>query len=418
MQTGSLASRRASAIWRRVGSASAFKISLVCSICSGRALIVGGQHTPRSRSGRTISFSTDDSVPDPLTNVNGFASVPSTLVYASEVRPVSEIQDAVRERDAAKALQMAQRGNAPMSLSCSLSATELEVRQAEWKKLDRAALLSREDRGGTVTSTYRASAEVRTELERLVAAEGVCCATARWKLHDDGERLRVTVASESGARCEDDCCGASYSAAELASVGIDATASLGCGNPMLLADLRPGGRVLDLGSGAGLDVLLSARRVAPDGHAYGVDMTDEMLAVARADQAKAGVANATFLKGTIEQIPLPDGAVDVVISHCVIHLAADKRAVLREAHRVLRPGGRLAVADMVALAELPAEVKQSLDQWAGCVAGTISIDEYTAALRDVGFRDVDVEITRETRLEGVDGAIASAYIRARKEATS
>src|SRR3989441_8271224 len=415
MQTGSVASRRASAIWRRVGSASALRISLVCSIFSGRALIVGGQHTPRSRSGRTISFSTDDSVPDPLTNVNGFASVPSTLVYASEVRPVSEIQDAVRERYAAKALQMAQRGNAPMSLSCSLSATELEVRQAEWKKLDRAALLSREDRGGTVTSTYRASAEGRTELERLGAAGGGCCATARWKLHDDGERLRVTVASESGARCEGDCCGASYSAAELASVGIDATASLGCGDPMLLADLRPGERVLDLGSGAGLDVLLSARRVAPDGHAYGVDLTDEMLAVARANQAKAGIANATFLKGTIEQIPLPDASVDVVLSNCVINLAEDKRAVLREAHRVLRPGGRLAVADMVAQAELPAEVKRSLDQWAGCVAGTISIDEYTAALRDEGFKGIDVEVTREVRLDGLAGAIASAYIRAQKD---
>src|SRR2546425_1235011 len=327
MQTGSVASRRASAIWRRVGSASAFKIALVCSICSGRALIVGGQHTPRSRSGRTISFSTDHSVPDPLTNVNGFANVPSTLVYASEVRPVSEIQDAVRERYAAKALQMAPRSNAPMSLSCSLSATELDVRQAEWKELDRAALLSREDRAGTVTSTYRASAEVRTQLERLVAA----------------------------------------------------------------------------------------RRVAPDGHAYGVDMTDEMLAVARANQAKAGIANATFLKGTIEQIPVPDGAVDVVISNCVINLAADKRAVLREAHRVLRPGGRFAVADMVGLAELPAEVKRSLDQWAGCVAGTISIQEYTSALRDSGFGGIDAEVTREVRLEGVDGAIASAYIRARKQ---
>ena len=176
--------------------------------------------------------------------------------------------------------------------------------------------------------------------------------------------------------------------------------------------------MLDLGSGAGLDVLLSAKRVAPDGHAYGVDMTDEMLAVARGNQTKAAVTNATFLKGTIEQIPLPDASVDVVISNCVINLAADKRAVLREAHRVLAPGGRFAVADMVALAELPAEVKRSLDQWAGCVAGTISIGEYAEALRDVGFSDVDVEITRETRLEGVDGAIASAYIRARKEATS
>jgi arsenite methyltransferase len=230
--------------------------------------------------------------------------------------------------------------------------------------------------------------------------------------------------AQSASCCDTSCCGdetgcgGEYSASELASVGINATSSLGCGNPMLLADLRPGERVLDLGSGAGLDVLLSARRVGPDGHAYGVDMTDEMLGVARANQAKAAVTNATFLKGAIEAIPLPDAAVDVVISNCVINLAADKRAVLREAHRVLRPGGRFAVADMVALAELPVEVKRSLDQWAGCVAGTISIDEYTAALRDTGFKAIDVEVTREVRLDGVDGAIASAYIRARKEVTA
>jgi SAM-dependent methyltransferase len=172
--------------------------------------------------------------------------------------------------------------------------------------------------------------------------------------------------------------------------------------------------VLDLGSGAGLDVLLSARRVGPAGHAYGVDMTDEMLTLARANQAKAEVPNATFLKGTIEQVPLPDASVDVVISNCVINLAADKRAVLREAHRVLRPGGRLAVADMVALSELPDSVKRSLDQWAGCIAGTISIDEYVDALRDVGFAGSEVEVTREVTLEGVDGAIASAYIRAHR----
>src|SRR5213594_5219354 len=177
------------------------------------------------------------------------------------------------------------------------------------------------------------------------------------------------------------CCAPSYSAADLASIGLDVTASLGCGNPTLLIDLHPGETVLDLGSGAGIDVLLSARRVAPGGHAYGVDMTDEMLAVARENQTKAAVTNATFLKGTIEQIPLPDASVDVVISNCVINLAADKRAVLREAYRVLQTGGRLAVADMVALAELPAEVKRSLDRWAGCIAGTIPTDEYVSALR-------------------------------------
>jgi SAM-dependent methyltransferase len=329
---------------------------------------------------------------------------------------VSDIQEAVRERYAAKALQMAPTGiTGRLGLACNLSDAELIARRAEWKKIDAAALIRRHEDGGTVTSTYRGSPEIRAELLRLVAAERVCCGTADWRFHDDGDALRVTVEASSGACCEDESCGSTYSAEELASVGIDATASLGCGNPTLLADLRPGERVLDLGSGAGLDVLLSARRVAPGGHAYGVDMTDEMLAVARGNQAKSAVNNATFLKGTIEEIPLPDASVDVVISNCVINLAADKRAVLREAHRVLRPSGRFAVADMVALAELPAEVKRSLDQWAGCIAGTISIDEYTTALRDAGFKDVDIEITRETRLEGVDGVIASAYIRARKE---
>jgi SAM-dependent methyltransferase len=328
---------------------------------------------------------------------------------------VTDIQEAVRERYAAKALQMAPTGVAGrLGLACSLSAADLVSRRAEWKNIDDAALIRRREAGGTVTSTYRPSQESRAELERLVSAERVCCGTADWKLHDDGDALRVTVHASSGTCCEDECCGAAYSAEDLASVGIAATASLGCGNPTLLADLRPGERVLDLGSGAGLDVLLSARRVAPNGHAYGVDMTDEMLALARGNQAKAAVSNASFLKGTIEQIPLPDASVDVVISNCVINLAADKRAVLREAYRVLRSGGRFAVADMVALAELPADVKRSLDQWAGCVAGTISIDEYVSTLRDTGFRDVDVEVTRETRLEGVDGAIASAYIRARK----
>ena len=146
-------------------------------------------------------------------------------------------------------------------------------------------------------------------------------------------------------------------------------------------------------------------------------MTDEMLAVARANQSRAGVSNATFLKGTIEALPLPAASVDVIISNCVINLAADKRAVLREANRVLKPGGRLAVADMVALAELPAEVKRSLDQWAGCIAGTIPADEYVSALRAAGFTGIDVEVTREVRLDGVAGAIASAYIRATKEPT-
>ncbi|MDE3113044.1 MAG: arsenite methyltransferase [Chloroflexota bacterium] len=207
--------------------------------------------------------------------------------------------------------------------------------------------------------------------------------------------------------------GNAYGADELKAVGIDPAASLGCGNPTLLADLHPGETVLDLGSGAGLDVLLSARRVSPGGHAYGVDMTDEMLAVARANQQKAKVGNATFLKGTIEAVPLPDASVDVIISNCVINLAADKAVVLREAYRVLRPGGRFAIADMVALEELTSEAKQRLDLWAGCIAGTIPREAYVGELVGAGFVDVGIETTREMGLPGV-GKIASAYIRARK----
>jgi len=225
----------------------------------------------------------------------------------------------------------------------------------------------------------------------------------------------LTMAS-GGSCCDEACCdngcGDGYDAAELASLGLSPAQSLGCGNPTLLADLRPGEAVLDLGSGAGLDVLLSARRVAPGGHAYGLDMTDEMLAVAHRNKERSGTANATFLKGTLEAIPLPDAAVDVVISNCVINLAADKRAALREAFRVLRPGGRLAVADMVALEELPTEVKSALDQWAGCVAGTIPMDEYRDALVAAGFADVSIEVDHEVSVPGVEGVIASAYIRA------
>ena len=327
---------------------------------------------------------------------------------------MSELVDVVRERYAAKALQMARPGvTGSLDLSCGLTDAERAGRRVEWRAIDDSALIDRSESGGTVTSTYLSSPATRAELTRLVQAERVCCGTASWTLRDDeGDRLHVTVQAESASCCDDGCCGATYSSDELASVGVSPGASLGCGNPTLLADLRAGETVLDLGSGAGLDVLLSARRVGPSGHAYGVDMTDEMLAVAKDNQAKSGIANATFLKGTIEAIPLPAASVDVVISNCVINLAADKRAVLREAHRVLRPGGRLAVADMVALAELPADVKRSLDRWAGCVAGTISVDEYTAALGDAGFTAVAVEVTHKVHLDGVAGAIASAYIRA------
>lgn len=212
-----------------------------------------------------------------------------------------------------------------------------------------------------------------------------------------------------------DCgCSGSYSTDELIEIGLTEAVSLGCGNPTMLAQLTPGQVVLDLGSGAGLDVLLSAKRVSPGGHAYGVDMTDEMLALAKGNAEKSGVTNATFLKGTIESVPLPDASVDVVISNCVINLAEDKGAVIKEAYRVLRPGGRFAVADMVELEALDPAIKKSLDSWAGCLSGTIPIDEYRAALITAGFEDPDIQVHATESMPGVDGKVGSAYIRARK----
>jgi SAM-dependent methyltransferase len=237
---------------------------------------------------------------------------------------------------------------------------------------------------------------------------------------------------DGGNCCDSSCCGGSdaisgpigeqeYSKTEVQELGLSLGASLGCGNPTALARLHPGEIVLDLGSGAGLDVLLSARRVSPGGRAYGVDMTDEMLALANENKARAGVENATFLKGTIEAIPLGDGAVDVVISNCVINLAADKGAVLKEAFRVLKPGGRLAVSDMVEVEPLPAQLKSEMDAWAGCVAGTIPVEAYRAAVVEAGFSAVEIEITNafgpgEAGLPSGSGKIASAFIRALKPA--
>jgi arsenite methyltransferase len=225
--------------------------------------------------------------------------------------------------------------------------------------------------------------------------------------------------SGAGAGCcaadGPDCgCSGSYSADELQEIGLSESVSLGCGNPTLLAQLEPGQVVLDLGSGAGLDVLLSARRVAPGGHAYGVDMTDEMLQLANSNKAKAGIANATFLKGSIDSIPLPEASVDVVISNCVINLAEDKGAVINEAFRVLRPGGLFAVADMVELETLDRDLKQRLDSWAGCISGTIPIDEYRAALLGAGFADPDFQVHATQTMPGVEGKVGSAYIKARK----
>jgi arsenite methyltransferase len=224
-----------------------------------------------------------------------------------------------------------------------------------------------------------------------------------------------------------------YSDAETGALPPDAVAaSLGCGNPTALIQLEPGQIVLDLGSGGGIDVLLSARRVGPAGKAYGLDMTDEMLALARENQRKAGAANVEFLKGTIEAIPLPDNSVDVIISNCVINLSSDKDAVLREAFRVLKPGGRFAVSDVVVRGEVPPEVRRSMELWVGCIAGALEENEYAAKLRAAGFADVQVEPWRIYKVEdartflaesGVDvdrlapqveGRFASAFVRARK----
>jgi len=213
-------------------------------------------------------------------------------------------------------------------------------------------------------------------------------------------------------------------------------ASLGCGNPTALAKLAPGETVLDLGSGGGIDVLLSAKRVGPEGQAYGLDMTDEMLALARENQRKAGVENAEFLKGEIENIPLPGNSVDVIISNCVINLSADKDRALREAFRVLKPGGRFAVSDVVVRGDVPAQVRRSMELWVGCIAGALKDSDYTAKLSAAGFDGIEIEPTRVYSIEDarqflagegidvdaiaplVEGKFMSAFVRAVKPAGS
>lgn len=240
------------------------------------------------------------------------------------------------------------------------------------------------------------------------------------------------------------CCGSSatecdpitsniYSDTDTSDLPADArAASLGCGNPTALAELKPGETVLDLGSGGGIDVLLSAKRVGPTGKAYGLDMTDEMLALARENQRKAGVSNVEFLKGEIEQVPLPSDSVDVVISNCVINLSGDKDRVLAEAFRVLKPGGRFAVSDVVVRGEIPTDIRRSVELWIGCVAGALEEREYRDKLALAGFQEIDVEPTRVYQVEDardflsgagldvdaiaplVNGKFMSAFIRARK----
>ena len=256
----------------------------------------------------------------------------------------------------------------------------------------------------------------------------------------------AALRAQSGAQSS--CCGGScgcdtpdpissglYSIAEKAQLPEQAVlASLGCGNPTALAELRAGETVLDLGSGGGIDVLLSAKRVGPSGKAYGLDMTDEMLALARENQRQSGIPNAEFLKGEIERIPLPDASVDVIVSNCVINLSADKRQVLAEAFRVLKPGGRFAVSDVVVQGELPAAVRQNMELWVGCIAGALADTEFLRLLEASGFENASVEPTRvysfedakdflvnagldtEAIARDVQGRVMSAFIRATKPA--
>jgi len=260
--------------------------------------------------------------------------------------------------------------------------------------------------------------------------------------------LEVLSASEPNAAscCAADCCGGEkgigdavtsnlYSNTELAELPLAAAlVSLGCGNPTALASLKPGEKVLDLGSGGGIDVLLSARRVGSTGFAYGLDMTDAMLELAERNRAEAGIENVRFLKGEIEHIPLPANTVDVVISNCVINLSADKRQVLREAFRVLVPGGRFAVSDIVFQGQIPQVIRADLEAWAGCVAGALEEETYRQLLAEAGFTAIEVEVTRRYALDdivqsgaqtsiaslsdeeraAVDGKFVSAFIRAQR----
>jgi SAM-dependent methyltransferase len=270
------------------------------------------------------------------------------------------------------------------------------------------------------------------ELENITQA-------VKEKYGEAASRVSSGGAASCGAGPSSTCCGGDPITANLYDVGQTAgipehavMASLGCGNPTALAELKPGEIVLDLGSGGGIDVLLSAKRVRPGGKAYGLDMTDEMLVLARENQKKASVTNVEFLKGEIENIPLPANSVDVVISNCVINLSADKDRVLAEAFRVLRPGGRFAVSDVVVRGDVPADIRKNIELWVGCVAGALRESEYVAKLSAAGFEEVTIEATRVYRVQDaqqflraqgidadaiaaeVEGKFISAFIRARK----
>jgi arsenite methyltransferase len=256
-----------------------------------------------------------------------------------------------------------------------------------------------------------------------------------------GEAARRVIAGAGNSCCGTAACGTEvdpitrnlYAETQVSTLPETAVkASLGCGNPTALAELKPGETVLDLGSGGGIDVLLSARRVGPNGKAYGLDMTDDMLALARENQRKSGIENVEFLKGEIESIPLPDRSVDVIISNCVINLSGDKDRVLSEAFRVLKPGGRFAVSDVVVRGAVPDEIRKSVLLWTGCIAGAMTDLEYRSKLANAGFHDIEIEPTRIYGIEDargflsgqgidvdaiapqVEGKFISAFVRARK----
>ncbi|MDQ2888725.1 MAG: arsenite methyltransferase [Chloroflexota bacterium] len=285
------------------------------------------------------------------------------------------------------------------------------------------------------------------------ASANACCETTCCTPEaatDSASPAATTEPTQQDACCATTCCTTSpveegsitrnlYSQAELGTLPLAAAlASLGCGNPTALAELKAGERVLDLGSGGGIDVLLSARRVGPTGFAYGLDMTDAMLALAERNRLQAGIENVAFLKGIIEAIPLPANSVDVVISNCVINLSADKGQVLREAYRVLAPGGRFAVSDIVFQGQIPQALRTDLESWAGCIAGALEEDTYRQLLTTAGFTEIEIEVTRRYALQDiadsgaqasiaalseneraeVDGRFVSAFIRARKPVQS
>jgi arsenite methyltransferase len=309
-----------------------------------------------------------------------------------------------------------------------------------------------ENESKTITDVVR---ESYGEIARMLPAGGASCcggAPSAEKTITDTVREKYGEAARQVSSGRSACCGTAPSASGLSGDPITSNlyessekaelpeeavlASLGCGNPTALAKLQLGEVVLDLGSGGGIDVLLSAKRVGPAGKAYGLDMTDEMLALARENQRKSGITNVEFLKGQIEEIPLPDNSVDVIVSNCVINLSADKDRVLREAFRVLKPGGRFAVSDVVVAGEVPAAIRKSVELWIGCIAGALSEDDYKHKLAAAGFEAITVEPTRiysvadakeffssagidaEAIASQVDGKFRSAFVRAVKPAAN